>query len=111
MSNLTTARPFAESAFAVAKATEQLLPWSVGLEALAIAYCDARMRRVLNNPSFDRAQQVVWLVDLAQSSIAIADVAEAQKGDFSNMFANFVRDIALDRNFSLLPAVAQLFQD
>lgn len=111
MSNLTAARPFAESAFAVAKTTDQLSSWSVGLDALAIAYSDANMQRVLNNPSFDRDQQVNWLIDLAQQALAASGDSQSGSDPFGSMFSNFVREIALDRSFSLLPSIARLFQE
>lgn len=111
MSLRTAARPFAEAAFMVAQKQQQLELWGLGLQALAVASQEEAMRQLLNNPASLRSEQIAALEELVVAALASMGQQQSVIADFSPIFANFIRQIAEDRSFKLLPDVSELFEE
>ncbi|HHJ11944.1 MAG TPA: F0F1 ATP synthase subunit delta [Chromatiales bacterium] len=92
----TVARPYAEAAFAVARADGDLARWSEMLEALAAIAAEPVMREAIANPEVDRAALVEVMQELAGSVLT-------DKG------RRFLRVVADNGRLALLPEIAQLY--
>jgi F-type H+-transporting ATPase subunit delta len=93
----TVARPYAEAAFALAQKRSQAEAWSGMLALGTIVASDARIGRLDGDPSFDRAR----LADVVVGICGEGQSPEAQ---------NFLRVLVDNRRLTLLPEIAQLFE-
>ena len=94
----TIARPYARAAFADARGSGKLGPWSEALQAGSAAVQDERVQNLLGNPHVTPQQ-------LAQLIIEIA-------GDkFDEHGRNFVKTLAENRRLARLPEISKLFDE
>lgn len=92
----TLARPYARAAFDVARDREAMPEWSEMLQFAAAVADDGRMGPLLDDPRYTREQ--------------IAEIFIHVGGKQLNRDAqNFVRVLADNRRFALLPKIAELF--
>jgi F-type H+-transporting ATPase subunit delta len=94
----TIARPYAKAAFAEARATRRLGPWSEALRVAAAVVKDPRVQALLGNPH-------VTPEELAQLVIDIAGPQLDEAG------RNFVRTLAENRRLAYLPEISVLFDE
>jgi F-type H+-transporting ATPase subunit delta len=93
----TTARPYAEAAFALARDTRRLKPWSEMLGLLAAVVGDAGMQYLLDDPRLPRERLAELIIEIGDRHLDIA----AQ---------NFVRILAENRRLALLPEIIELYE-
>lgn len=99
----TIARPYAEAAFAVAKAENALEPWAQALATLGAIAADPRLDAVIGNPNVAREQ----LCDLV---LAVAASGSSSSGEaLPASPANLVRLLADNDRLPALPEIARLF--
>lgn len=96
----TIARPYAEAAFAVAKAEDALEPWSRALTTLGAIAADPQLATLIGNPNVAREQ----LCELVLTVAAGDSDAPIPSGP-----ANLVRLLADNRRIPALPEIARLF--
>lgn len=95
-STLTLARPYARAAFALARESGRLQPWSDLLGLAATIASDARVQALLGHPKLDAADAVGLLLP---------------PGDSDPTYAQFLRVLADNGRLALLPDVAALYAD
>ena len=97
--NLTLARPYAEAAFALARADGQgLKAWSDSLAHLATMTSRAELRECIGNPRFSPQQLETLCLEVAGSALT----ADQQ---------NFVRVLIANERLSVVSEIAELFDD
>ncbi len=94
---LTVARPYAEAAFTLAAERGALGAWSEMLGFIAALAADANMTRLASDPRVDRARFVELFLDVCGQRLS----AEG---------ANFVRLLAENRRFGLMPEIVAQFE-
>jgi F-type H+-transporting ATPase subunit delta len=97
----TIARPYAEAAFALARAQDALEPWSEALQVLGAIASDSQLSTVIGNPNVGRERlcELVLAVAAAQSG------TELPAGP-----ANLTRLLAENARLPVLPEIARLFE-
>lgn len=93
----TTARPYAEAAFALAAERSALAAWSEMLGFISAVASDAHMARLASDPRVDRARFVELFLDVCGQRLN----AEG---------ANFVRLLAENRRLGLMPEIVAQFE-
>lgn len=93
----TTARPYAEAAFALATERGALGAWSEMLGFIRAVAGDANMARLASDPRTDRARFVELFLDVCGQRLT----AEG---------ANFVRLLAENRRLGLMPEIVAHFE-
>lgn len=93
----TTARPYAQAAFAAARAAQALPGWSAFLASASAVLADARVRPLIGNPRVPAGQLVDFVLELAGSP-----------GDGAQ--GNFLRLLAENRRLTLLPEIAAQYE-
>lgn len=93
----TTARPYAEAAFALATERGALGAWSEMLGFIRAVAGDAHMARLASDPRADRARFVELFLDVCGQRLT----AEG---------ANFVRLLAENRRLDLMPEIVAHFE-
>jgi F-type H+-transporting ATPase subunit delta len=93
----TTARPYAEAAFALARDARRLKPWSEMLGLLATVVGDAGIQRLLDDPRLARERLAALIIEICGQHLDVA----AQ---------NFVRILAENRRLALLPEIIELYE-
>lgn len=93
----TTARPYAEAAFALARDARRLKPWSEMLGLLAAVVGDADMQPLLDDPRLPRERVAELIIEIGGRHLD----SEAQ---------NFVRILAENRRLALLPEIIELYE-
>lgn len=94
----TIARPYARAAFAHARAAGSLPRWSEALAIASAVVIDPQVAELLDNPRVTPAELVGFIVDIAGTARADADVQ------------NFLSTLAESRRLGLLPEVTALFE-
>ena len=94
--NRTLARPYAEAAFALARAAGALGPWADALALLAALAEDAELQQVLDNPKLGHDARANFVLDVAGGSLT-----EEQR--------NFVTVLIDNDRFQVLPDIRDLF--
>ena len=132
----TLARPYAKAAFDYAKEQHVVADWQSYLAVLRAIVSDAAMAEVIHDPTTDVAAKVKLLGDLYQQIAQRNDnvfqtLDAALSGDASNeainaqsapapasndtalspAFGNFLQQLAEHERLSLLPNIAELFDD
>ncbi|MBK5967643.1 MULTISPECIES: F0F1 ATP synthase subunit delta [Thiorhodovibrio] len=97
----TIARPYAEAAFALAKAEDALEPWSQALMTLGAIAADPQLDTVIGNPNVAREQ----LCDLV---LAVA-TSDSGANALPSGPANLVRLLANNDRLPALPEIARMF--
>lgn len=95
--NLTLARPYADAAFALAKAGNALGPWSEALDRMAAVAGDPQMQACIGNPRLTPAQLVVFFTDV------VGNLTAEQK--------NFVQVLVDNERLGVLPEIRDFFVD
>lgn len=99
MDNLSSiARPYALAAFEAAKAAKQLPAWKTFLQTAALVADDEDMVRLLANPELSSAS----LLQLFE---------EVLSSELDQESKNFLRLLAQNKRFMVLPAISALFND
>ena len=93
----TIARPYAEAAFAVAKAKDRLKAWSEALAFCARVAQDPQVQALMGNTRVTRAQLAELFIDLAGERLD----AEGR---------NLMRLLAENRRLAVLPEIAVQFE-
>lgn len=94
---VTAARPYAQAAFDVARASGKLKNWSEWLAAAAALVSDAKVRALIGNPRVARAQIQGLMLD-------------ALDGALDPQAKNFIRLLTENQRLALLPDIATLFE-
>ena len=94
---VTIARPYAKAAFAEARKTQRLAPWSEGLGVASQVSADERVKPLFGNPHVSPAQ----LVELISGIGGAAIDAEMRR---------FLAVLAENGRLPLLPEIAQLYE-
>lgn len=94
--NLTLARPYAEAAFQLAKASGNLAAWSDNLSRLAVTVANPTMAECIGNPVYTAEKLTQLCLDVAGQSLT----ADQQ---------NFVRLLVDNDRLSVLPEITDLF--
>ncbi len=92
----TIARPYARAAFAQAKDTGALAPWSKLLQTAAAFVADERVDQLISSPNVSADQLVDLFADL--------------HGKGSEDIRNFIRLLGQNRRLALLPDIAAQFE-
>jgi F-type H+-transporting ATPase subunit delta len=95
--NLTLARPYAEAAFALARAGTRLDAWEAGLARMATVVRDSRVREIVGNPKIAPDQLTEFFID------TVGKLGEDEK--------NFVRVLVDNERLLVLPEIFELFVD
>ncbi len=99
MSELSTlARPYAEAVFRMAKEAGDLAGWSARLKTLVTIATDARVARVIDDPTVSTDR-------LADFIIEVAGKALGEKGE------NLIKVLAENGRLALLPVIAAQFEN
>ncbi|MBK5939150.1 F0F1 ATP synthase subunit delta [Halochromatium roseum] len=93
----TIARPYAEAAFEVARASKQLDAWSVALAKLAEIVADPQVASQIGNPNLSDRDLVDLIFAVAGEGLRV----EVQ---------NLVRLLAENERLTVLPDLARLFE-
>lgn len=93
--NVTVARPYAEAAFELAKASGALAVWQGTLERMAAAATDARMVECITDPRV--------------SPTALTELFLGVAGDLSADQRNFTSVLIDNRRLGVLPEIGALF--
>lgn len=96
----TIARPYAEAAFAIAKAQDALEPWSDALNTLGAIASDPQLHAIIGNPNVGRDR----LCELVLAIAASMNGEELPAGP-----ANLARILAANARLPVLPDIARLF--
>lgn len=94
--NVTLARPYAEAAFQLAKAS--LPAWSKSLQNMAVVAGDAEMQQCISNPQLSPEQLTALFAGVVGDGLS----AEQQ---------NFVRVLVDNDRLQVLPEIATLFEE
>ena len=93
----TIARPYAQAAFEIAQADNDLQGWSDMLQLLSVAVVDTRMQSIIGNASIE--------ID------KVVDILLGVGGDrLSDKGKNFVKVLAESRRLAVLPEIAALYE-
>jgi F-type H+-transporting ATPase subunit delta len=93
---VTVARPYAKAAFALARQTLKLPPWSEVINLSASVVADERVHPLLDNPHVQPSQLVDFICDIGGQV-------------FDTQARNFLGVLAENRRLGYLPEIAQLF--
>ena len=93
--NITLARPYADAAFQLARATNALGPWQQALDRMAAVAADAQMVECISNPRLLPAQVSQLFLDVA--------------GSVSAEQQNFVRLLVDNDRLQVLPEIRDLY--
>ena len=93
--NITLARPYADAAFQLARATNALGPWQQALYRMAAVAADAQMVECISNPRLLPAQVSQLFLDVA--------------GSVSAEQQNFVRLLVDNDRLQVLPEIRDLY--
>ncbi|GAB1395118.1 F0F1 ATP synthase subunit delta [Rhodocyclaceae bacterium] len=94
--NVTVARPYAEAAFALAKAGGALAAWQGALARMAVAAADTQMLECIADPRIAPA--------------ALSDLFLGVAGDLSAEQRSFANLLAENRRLTVLPEISELFE-
>ena len=94
---VTIARPYAKAAFAEARKTQRLAPWSEGLGVASQVSADERVKPLFGNPHVSPAQLVELISGIGGAAI------DAEMG-------RFLAVLAENGRLPLLPEIAQLYE-
>ena len=95
--NVTVARPYAEAAFALAKAGGALVAWQAALARMAVAAADDQMVECIADPRVSPA-------DLAELFLGVAGELTAEQRNFASVLVD-------NRRLGVLPEISRLFVD
>jgi len=98
----TVARPYAEAAFAVAKADKALDEWSEALALLAAVASDSEIAARLGDPNVPGEQMQNLLFAIADAKLGKALPQHLQ---------NLVRMLTANKRLPVLPELSRLFDD
>lgn len=93
--NITLARPYADAAFQLARATNALGPWQQALDRMAAVAADAQMVDCIGNPRLLSAQVAQLFLDV------VGSVSAEQQ--------NFVRLLVDNERLQVLPEIRDLY--
>ncbi len=93
--NLTVARPYAEAAFELAKASGAVAAWQDALARMAVAADDARMRECIADPRL--------------APDALADLFIGAVGELSAEQRNFLTVLVENHRLNVLPEISRLY--
>jgi len=93
--NITLARPYADAAFQLARATSALGPWQQALDRMAAVAADAQMVECITNPRLLPAQVAQLFLDV------VGSVSAEQQ--------NFVRLLVDNDRLQVLPEIRDLY--
>ena len=93
--NITLARPYADAAFQLARATSALGPWQQALDRMAAVAADAHMVECITNPRLLPAQVAQLFLDV------VGSVSAEQQ--------NFVRLLVDNERLQVLPEIRDLY--
>lgn len=93
--NVTVARPYAEAAFALAKAEKALASWQAALARMAIAAADANMQECIADPRVSPAA-------LTELFLGVAGDLSAEQRSFAHLLVD-------NRRLGVLPEISELF--
>ena len=93
--NITLARPYADAAFQLARATNALGPWQQALDRMATVAADAQMVECISNPRLLPSQVSQLFLDVA--------------GSVSAEQQNFVRLLVDNDRLQVLPEIRDLY--
>lgn len=93
--NVTVARPYAEAAFELARASGALAAWQTALERMAVAAADARMVECMNDPRVTPAA-------MSELFMGVAGDLTAEQGNFASVLVD-------SRRLAVLPEISSLF--
>lgn len=93
--NITLARPYADAAFQLARATNALGPWQQALDRMAAVAADAQMVDCISNPRLLPAQVSQLFLDV------VGSVSAEQQ--------NFVRLLVDNDRLQVLPEIRDLY--
>ena len=93
--NVTLARPYAEAAFQLARASSALGPWQQALDRMAAVAADAQMLECISNPRLLSSQVSHLFLDVA--------------GSLSAEQQNFVRLLVDNERLQVLPEIRDLY--
>jgi F-type H+-transporting ATPase subunit delta len=93
----TTARPYAQAAFSVARTANALPAWSAFLGRASAVIADERVKGLVGNPRVEAEQLVEFMLEIAGSP---GDVAHG----------NFLRLLAENRRLQLLPEITAQYE-
>ena len=93
--NITLARPYADAAFQLARATNALGPWQQALDRMAAVAADAQMVECIGNPRLLSAQVAQLFLDV------VGSVSAEQQ--------NFVRLLVDNERLQVLPEIRDLY--
>lgn len=93
--NLTLARPYADAAFALAKAGNALGPWSEALDRMAAVVVDPQMQACIGNPRLSASQVLAFFADV------VGNLTTEQK--------NFVQVLVENERLGVLPEIRGFF--
>ena len=93
--NITLARPYADAAFQLARATNALGPWQQALDRMAAVAADAQMVECITNPRLQTSQVSQLFLDVA--------------GSLSAEQQNFVRLLVDNERLQVLPEIRDLY--
>lgn len=95
--NVTVARPYAEAAFALARAGGTLTDWLAALERMAAAAADPQMVECIADPRIPPA--------------TLAELFLGAVGELSDEQRNFANVLIDNRRLAVLPEISRLFVD
>ena len=93
--NITLARPYADAAFQLARATNALGPWQQALDRMAAVAADAQMVECIDNPRLQSSQVAQLFLDV------VGTVSAEQQ--------NFVRLLVDNERLQVLPEIRDLY--
>jgi F-type H+-transporting ATPase subunit delta len=93
----TTARPYAQAAFAAARDGQALAGWSTFLALASAVIADERVRSLIGNPRVATGELVGFVLELTGAA------GNAAQG-------NFLRLLAENRRLALLPEIAAQYE-
>lgn len=93
--NITLARPYADAAFQLARATNALGPWQQALDRMAAVAADVQMVECIGNPRLLPAQVAQLFLDV------VGSVSAEQQ--------NFVRLLVDNERLQVLPEIRDLY--
>ncbi len=93
--NITLARPYADAAFQLARASSALGPWQQALDRMAAVAADAQMVECISNPRLQTSQVAQLFLDV------VGSVSAEQQ--------NFVRLLVDNERLQVLPEIRDLY--
>ncbi len=93
----TLARPYAEAVFRLARESKALNKWSQGLRTAAAIAADKQMSALIDNPRVSRERVIGLFLDILGRELNKEGV-------------NFIRLLTDNRRLTLLPEIAELFE-